>query len=303
MKVSHPERIVFPDDGITKGEVVAYYEQVAAAMLPHVEGRPLTVQRFPQGIGGSGFMQKNAPDHFPESIERIEVPKREGGTTRYPVLHDGEDIAYLANQGTITFHVWTCRAPVLDIPDRIIVDLDPLEGNVSQVREAAHRVRALLDPLGLPTIPVATGSKGYHLVAPVVADESAAALAGAMHSLGIWMAGQAPDLLTAEFRIEARAGRVFVDWLRNRPGQTAVAPWSLRPRRHAPVAMPLTWDEFDDTPPDAWLIGTAVDRLDQPDPLLDLVAHPTDAAPVVEAVGLLLADAGIDPEPFDRFRP
>ncbi len=302
MKVSHPERVVFPDDGITKGAVVAYYDQVSDAMFPHVEGRPLTVQRFPQGIGGSGFMQKNAPDHFPESIERVEVPKREGGTTRYPVLRHPGDIAYLANQGTITFHVWPCQVPQLDIPDRIIIDLDPLEGNVAQVREAAHRVRALLDPLGLPTIPVATGSKGYHLVAPVVPEDAAAELAATMHPFAIWLASQAPDLLTAEFRIEARRGRVFVDWLRNRPGQTAVSPWSLRPRRHAPVAMPLTWDELDDTPPDAWSIDTAVDRLDQPDPLLELVANPTDAAPLIDTVGDLLADAGIEAAPFDRFR-
>lgn len=302
MKVSHPERVVYPDDGITKGDVVGYYETVAEHMLPHVEARPVTLQRFPKGIGGAGFMQKNAPDHFPASIERVEVPKRDDGTTVYPVLREAKDIPYLANQGTVTFHVWSSRLPDLDRPDRIIIDLDPPEGEVAAVRRAAATVREILDGIGLPSRPVATGSKGYHLVAPVVADDDAEHLADRMHAAAVWIATQAPDLLTAEFRIDERKGRVFVDWLRNRPGQTAVAPWSLRARNGAPAAVPLRWEELDSTPPDGWSLATVGQRLAEPDPLLELMGAPTPAAPVVTALDAMLAETGIEIEPFDRFR-
>jgi bifunctional non-homologous end joining protein LigD len=136
----------------------------------------------------------------------------------------------------------------------------------------------------------------------VIADDDAVQLADRMHAAAIWMATQAPDLLTAEFRIEDRKGRVFLDWLRNRPGQTAVAPWSLRARTGAPAAVPLRWEELATTPPDGWTMATIDARLDEPDPLLALMGTPTASAPVVEALDAVLAEAGIETEPFDRFR-
>src|SRR3970040_290843 len=144
MKVTHPDRVVFPDDGITKGEVIAYYTRVADRMLPFIEERALSVERFPQGIGGKGFMQKNVPDHYPEAlIGRHEVPKEDGGTTVYPVVDNTEGIVFFANLGVITFHVPPVRIDDQDQPDWAIWDLDPPPDRVDLVREAALAMRSI----------------------------------------------------------------------------------------------------------------------------------------------------------------
>ncbi len=301
MEVSNADRIVYPRDGITKGDVVAYYASVAPAMLEHIAGRPLTLQRFPKGIGEKGFMQKNAPDHFPETIERVEVPSRER-TTTYPIVHRAEDIPYLANQGTITFHVWTSRLPELGHPDRIVFDLDPPEGQAGAARRAAGLVRELLDDVGLPSVPMATGSKGFHVVAAVAPHIRTERIAAASQGAATWLARRHPETLTDEFRIDNRRDRVFVDWLRNRPGQTGVAPWSLRPRDGAPVAVPVTWDELAVTEPDAFKLEAIGERLATGDPLARLAATPTEPEPPIAALEEMLAADGIEPTTFDRFR-
>lgn len=296
MEVSNPDRVVYPDDGITKGEVVGYYETVAEAMVPELEGRPLTLQRFPSGIDGEGFMQKNASKHFPASIERIEVPK-EGGTTNHPLCDSPADLVYLANQGTITFHIWTARLPDLTKPDRIVLDLDPPDSARQPPRAAAEQARQVLSEVGLDSGLMTTGSRGYHVVAPVEPDHDYDAVGHAARLLAGVLAVRHPKTLTVEFHKKERANRVFVDWLRNRWAQSVVAPWSLRPRRGAPVATPLSWDELDSTNPDAWTLRNAPQRLGgkhswpkpgQLDPdRVDKLAEENDVF--------------ID-EPFDRFR-
>ncbi len=301
MKASSPDRVIFPDDGLTKQDVVDYYDTVSTAMLPHVAGRPLTLQRFPKGIGEPGFMQKNAAAHFPDSIERVEVPKQDEGVTTYPVVHDAADIPWLANQGTITFHVWASRLPDLDRPDRTVFDLDPPEGgDPGQVAEAALLVRADLEEIGLPTVPMATGSKGYHLVTAITPAVESWDLGPFCQGLAAWLARRHPAELTDEFRKANRKGRVFVDWLRNQPHQTAVAAWSLRARPGAPVAVPFTWERLAETPPDRWHLSTIDEALALGDPLAD--AAPIDPVPVLAAIHTLLADEGIEPSTFDRFR-
>jgi bifunctional non-homologous end joining protein LigD len=299
--VSNADRVVFPDVGITKGEVVAYYEVVADTMLPHLAGRPLTLERYPRGIAAPGFMQKNAADHFPASIQRVEVPKRDG-TTTYPVVTETPDLAYLANQGTITFHAWSSRLPDLEHPDRLIIDLDPSEGDTERVRQAAHIVGPLMAELGLASIPVATGSKGYHVVAPIHPAINGDDVAEVMNGLALWLAHAHPDLLTTEFRKEGRKGRVFVDWLRNRPGQTTVVPWSLRARPGAPAAVPLEWDELDDVAPDALGLRSIAHRLVRADPLTALAQQPSDARRACAEIPRMLDEAEIQIEQFDRFR-
>ncbi len=302
MQVSNAGRIVFPEAGVTKGDVVSFYARVAGRMLVHMAGRPLTLQRFPKGLSGPGFMQKNTPKHYPESIGRFTVDKRGGGTTTYPVVSDSADIPYLANQGTITFHIWPSRMADPWTPDRIIFDLDPPEGAVAPVRRAASIVRGFLDTLGLPSLPVATGSKGYHVVSPIKASVTAERLSAALYRAAHLLADRHPDLLTVEFRKENRRGRVFLDWMRNHPGATSVCPWSLRPRPQATVAVPITWDDLEETPPDAWTLRTIETRLALPDPLAELVANPPDPVDAVTALEATLDEAGIHPEPFDRFR-
>jgi bifunctional non-homologous end joining protein LigD len=300
MEVSNADRVVFPADGITKGEVFDYYQAVAPGLLPFVEGRALTVERYPKGIGGQGFMQKNAPAHYPGHIGRHETPKEGGGTTVYPVVSDEEGILYFANLGVITFHVPPVRVEDLRHPDWIIWDLDPPPGGVDLVRRAAVAMRSLLEGIGIDTWPMTSGSKGYHLrakVTPALDTEEAAGLARGVAALAELAE---PDLLTLAFLKKERGGRVFVDWLRNAPYSTAVAPWSLRPRDGAPVAAPLTWEEVGHIEPDEVRISDALARLAS-DPWSGIVAQ--DVSALAPLVAETVEEAGIHLEPFDRFRP
>ncbi len=302
VEVSNPGKVIFPVPGFTKEDLVGHYRRVAPQMLAHVGGRPLTLHRFPNGIGAAGFLQKNASAHFPESIRRAAVPKREGGVTTYPVVDEAGDLAYLANQGTVAFHVWTSRLPHLDRPDRVVFDLDPPEGEVEAAAAAALAVRAFLEDLGLRSAPMTTGSNGYHVIAPVAPEVHIDEVSMFARTASVLLAEQHPDLLTHEFRIEKRKGRVFVDWLRNRYGQTGVAAWSLRARDEAPVAVPFEWDELPQTPPRRWTLEIVEERLARPDPIVGLAGAPADLGPAAAAVAEQAAAAGIELAPFDRFR-
>ena len=292
--ISHPDKVYFPDDGITKGEVVEYYRSVAEEMVPHLEGRPLTLQRFPDGIGRPGFMQKNASRHFPESIERVEVPK-EGGTTLHPLCDSVDDLVYLANQGTLTFHIWTARQPDLTRPDRLVLDLDPSEGADAPV-EAAVAARSVMEDVGLEPGLMTTGSSGYHVVARIEPEADYDEVGHAARLLAGVVAARHDDSMTTEFKKADRKGRVFVDWLRNRWAQSTVAPWSIRPRPGAPVALPISWDELDTTPPDRWTIIDAASWVGRP------VTWPDPVHLDLQAVADLAAGHGVSAdEPFDRF--
>jgi bifunctional non-homologous end joining protein LigD len=294
VEVSNPAKVMYPADGYTKADVVGYYEQVAEAMVPHLEGRPLTLQRYPNGIHGDGFMQKNASSHFPDTIERVEVPK-EGGTTNHPLIDSAEDLMYLANQGTITFHIWTSRLPHLERPDRLVLDLDPPEGGEAP-REAARVARSVLEEAGLDTGLMTTGSSGFHVVAPIRPDLDFEVVGHLSRLLAGVVAARIPQEATTEFLKKNRKGRVFVDWLRNRWAQSAVCPWSLRPLERAPVAMPIVWDELEEAEPQGWNLATAPDRIDV------VGTWPESVELDPEAIEALAAEheVAID-EPFDRF--
>lgn len=294
MEISNPDKIYFPEDGITKAQVIDFYRLAAPAMVPHLDGRPLTLQRFPDGIGSSGFMQKNASRHFPDTIERVEVPK-EGGTTIHPLCDTAEDLVYLANQGTITFHVWTARLPHLTQPDRLVLDLDPPEG-VEPPMEVARDTRAVMREVGLDPGLMTTGSKGYHVVARITPEADYDVVGHASRQLAGVVAARHPESATTEFRKADRTGRVFVDWLRNRWAQSSVSPWSIRPRPGAPVAVPIAWDELDDTPPDRWTVDDAPSRVEEADP------WPGASGLDLDAVSRLADEHGVEvDEPFDRF--
>ena len=167
VKISHPDRVVFPADGITKGDVAAYYERVAEWMLPHVRDRPVSMQRFPAGIDGKGFFHKDVPDYFPDWIPRVEVPKS-GGTVTHAAISDVDSLLYLVNQNTLTPHVWLARADRIHQPDRIVFDLDPDPGTeFAEVRRAARLTGELVEELGLVPFAQVTGSKGIHVWTPV----------------------------------------------------------------------------------------------------------------------------------------
>jgi bifunctional non-homologous end joining protein LigD len=188
----------------------------------------------------------------------------------HPVVDDSEGLLYLANQGTVVFHVWTSRAPHVERPDRMIFDLDPPEGDVAAARRAARTVRALLDDLGLPSFVMCTGSKGYHVVVPLRPEAPIDQVGAVAEALAQEAVARDPNRLTTEFRIAKRKGRVFMDWLRNRYAQSAVCPWSLRAKPRAPVATPIAWDELSRTRPDRWRLDNLGPRLAAGDPWADI---------------------------------
>lgn len=294
MDVSSPDKVLFPADGITKAQVVAHVEAVGERLLAFAGGRPLTLQRFPRGIAESGFMQKNASKHFPPSIRRVEVPKRDGVTT-YPVVDEAQDFPYLANQNTLTFHMWTSSVQSPGQPDWMIIDLDPEDGDVEQARAATLAIRKTLQRFGLDGFALATGSKGFHVWVRLAPGHNFGQVSLVSRSIAGLTTLEHPDMLTLEFLKKNRDGRVFVDWLRNGPTATVVVPFSLRPRPGAPVAVPLGWDELAEAQPDGWTIGDIDDRFHVPTNV-DAVELPVDQ--VVTAA----RDAGVDLDtPHDRF--
>jgi bifunctional non-homologous end joining protein LigD len=245
-------------------------------------------------------MQKNAPDHYPDDlIGRYEVARGGGGTTTYPVVHSSEGIAYFANLGVLTFHAPPATVDHLMHPDWVIWDLDPPQDRLDLVRRAAHAMRSLLEGFGLATFIMASGSKGYHLRAPLNRAADFETVAGVARGTAALAASAHPDLMTLAFKKAERGDRVFVDWLRNAPLSTAVVPWSLRARPGAPIAVPLTWEEVDRTPPNGIGLGSVGERF-AADPWIGL--QPIDLTGTADIVKTALDEAGIRLESFDRFR-
>ena len=296
MRVTNADRVVFPEVGVTKGDVVAYYAAVAPLMLPLMADRPLTLQRYPKGLSGPGFMQKNAAAHYPDEIGVWEVPKVDGGSTRYPVVATEDAIPYLANQGTITFHAWTSTIHHPSEPDSLVIDLDPFEGDTDSARRVALATREVLDAYDLMSLPVATGSKGYHIWVRLEPVLDYRTVGRAAHALAEFVQRAVPEHATGEFLKKERGGRVFVDWLRNGYSSTVAVPFSLRPRPEATVAMPITWEELETTAPDAWRLADAVERAP------DAPGFPDPSVLPVDALEAAAVDMGIDLDvTFDRF--
>jgi bifunctional non-homologous end joining protein LigD len=273
VEISRPDKPLFPD-GITKLDLARYYAAVADFMLPHVEGRPLNLERYPDGIDSHRIIQQKASDHFPDWIERVEVAKR-GGTVEHVMASDAATLVYLANQACITLHRWLSRADRLDRPDRLIVDLDPSDGRPADVRRAALQIGDLLRDVGLEPFAMATGSRGYHVVAPLQRRQDFDAVRAFARDVARVAAAREPKRLTTEQRKAKREGRILIDIQRNAYAHTAVAPYSVRPRPKAPVATPLDWDELAEasTRPDRWTVGTLPRRLErEADPWREMAA-------------------------------
>jgi bifunctional non-homologous end joining protein LigD len=267
--ISNPSKVLFPDDGITKGELVDYYARIAERMLPQVRDRPLHMNRFPDGIGGIAIQQKRVPDSFPEWIRRATLERRQGGTITHVLIDDAATLVYLANYNMITAHVWLSRAAAPEQPDQVMFDLDPAGEDFRLVRRTALSLRDALMAIGLAPFVKTSGSRGLHVVAPItvsVGFEEAHLFADAIAQR---VAAADPDNLTTEFIKQRRAGRLFIDVNRNAYAQTAVAPYAVRARRGAPVAVPLDWAEVesDRLRPDGVTIRTVWDHLrDRADP-------------------------------------
>jgi bifunctional non-homologous end joining protein LigD len=244
VEVKRGDKVFFPRDGITKGDLIHFYRAVADPLLSHVRERPLTLQRFPDGIDTEGFYQKQAPDYFPEWMGRTVVELGAGGRQSQVVVATPSELVYLANQGVITFHAWTSRADDLRKPDQMVFDLDPSGGDFAPVRKAARTLRSLLDRVELCSFLMLTGSTGAHVRVPLRRGPGFDEVRDFARSLAEHLSAEFPDALTTEVRKEKRGNRLFLDVARNAYGQTAVTPYSVRPREGAPVAAPLDWTEL-----------------------------------------------------------
>jgi bifunctional non-homologous end joining protein LigD len=242
--ITHPEKVLFPDDRITKGELASYYEAIAPVMVPHLRGRPITMERYPAGIGKKGFIQKDVSKGFPDWLERVEVPKKDG-TVHHPIVRDTRSLLWITNQNCITPHVWTSRAPDISHPDLCVFDLDPSSEDPEALREAAVALRDLLDELGLPAWVKTSGSKGFHIVVPLDRKTHIDGVAGFAHAAGRVLVERHPSRLTQEFSKADRRGRIYVDTGRNGYSATFAAAYAVRAKPGAPVSAPCTWEEVE----------------------------------------------------------
>jgi bifunctional non-homologous end joining protein LigD len=242
--ITHPDKVLFPDDGITKGELAAYYEAIAPTMLPYLRGRPITLERYPSCIGAKGFFQKNVAKGFPEWLERVEVPKK-GGTVHHPLVSDVRSLLWLANQNSITPHTWTSRVPDLRHPDLCVFDLDPASEEAEPLRAAALALRDALHELGLRSWIKTSGSKGFHIVVPLEPGIGFREVGRFADRVGARLVKRLPDLLTQEFNKIDRQGRILIDTGRNGYSATFAAAYAVRPKKGAPVSAPVTWDEVE----------------------------------------------------------
>ena len=288
-RITHPEKVLFPDDGITKGDLAAHYESVAPYLLPHIRGRPVTMERYPSGIGETGFFQKSVTRGFPSWLERVEVPKK-GGSVHHPLVNDLRALLWLANQNCITPHVWPARAPDLMHPDLCVFDLDPSAENPDEVRAAALALRDLLAELGLTSWVKTSGSKGFHIAVPLHESVGWRATSRFGEAVGRALVARDPERLTLEFAKADRGGRILVDTGRNGWSATFAAAWAVRPRPGAPVSAPCTWQEVErgDVGPRTFTLRTMAERIaDVGDPWADMQGQAFDLAAPLETLRLM----------------
>jgi bifunctional non-homologous end joining protein LigD len=241
--ITHPDKVLFPDDGITKGDLAEYYEAVADVMVPHIRNRPVTLERFNAGIEGPRIFQKNVEKGFPAWLKRVKVMKKDG-VVNHVLITDTRSLLWVANQNSITPHVWVARAPKIMKPDVMIFDLDPSDDDVARLRKGALALRRLLDSLGLESWVKTSGSKGYHIAVPLEAKHDYGTVATFAHAVGRLMIERDPKSFTGEFYKKDRAGKIFMDTGRNEYSATFAATYAVRPRAGAPVSAPITWDEL-----------------------------------------------------------
>jgi bifunctional non-homologous end joining protein LigD len=295
VQVSSVAKPFFPEAGLTKGDLLAYYRDVAEVMVPHLRGRPLNLQRFPNGVDGHGFWQQGVADHFPDWVRTVTVERRgRGGTVEHVVCDDAATLLYLANLATVTFHAWTSRVEHLARPDMAVIDLDPDPGQgLDVIRAAARAVRAACREVGLVPFLQTSGSRGYHVVVPLAPGPDVEVVKEFAAGLAALVAARDPRRLSVEWRKAKRQGRLLLDTARNGYAQTAVAPYSVRPRPDAPVATPIDWDELGRVEPRGYTLSNLRRRLARkPDPWAAMADHAADFDPARARLDELLAEAG-----------
>ena len=276
IELSNLSKVLFPESGLTKSDLIDYYRRVSDIALPYFRDRPLSMQRFPDGIADEGFFQKQIPDYFPDWVDRVDLSKRDGRVTHI-VANNAATLVYLANQGCITPHLSLSRQDRPNHPDRLIFDLDPPDDDFGKVQKAARSLKSLLDELQLSSFVQTTGSRGLHVVVPLDRSADFDAIREFARALGQCLAKRHAGTVTVEQRKDRRGTRVFVDYLRNAYGQTAVAPYAVRAIEGGPIATPLRWDEVGSSElgPRKYTIRNAFRRLAQiDDPWAEIQQRP-----------------------------
>ncbi|WP_408015566.1 non-homologous end-joining DNA ligase [Rhizobium alarense] len=268
VRISHPERVLFKPEGIRKIDLARYYEAASERFLEHAQGRPVSLLRCPQGDIAHCFFQKHASDGFPEAIGQVPIRESDGGTENYMVIRDVEGLVAAVQVGTMEFHIWGSTAAELENPTRMVFDLDPDAGlDFADVRKAAVDLRGVLDAVGLKSLAMVTGGKGVHIVVPLDGRAEWSTVKDFAKALAVRLADAAPDRYIATMSKAKRKDRIFIDWLRNERGATAVAPYSVRARKGGPVAVPISWDELKTLKAaNGFAINEALERLGGPDP-------------------------------------
>jgi bifunctional non-homologous end joining protein LigD len=290
LKLSNPDKVLFPAAGLTKADLIDYYERIAPVILPHLAGRPLSLVRYPNGIEVEGFMQKNASDYFPSWIRRARLAKQDGDVA-HVVADSAATLVYLANQACVTLHAGLARTDRIDHPDFMVFDFDPSDDDFGKVKRAARDARALLDEVGLTSFVQTTGSRGLHVWVPLDRAAPFDEVREIASNLADALVARAPDERTTAQRKANRGDRVFIDIARNAYGQTVVAPYSVRARPEASVATPLHWDELNspDLKPRHYTVQNVFRRLGQkPDPWAGIEQHAQTLTRVREKLAALV---------------
>ncbi|MDE1922156.1 MAG: non-homologous end-joining DNA ligase [Gammaproteobacteria bacterium] len=295
IELTHLDKVLFPGaQPFTKRDLAEYYRRIAPTMLPYLAARPLTMQRFPDGIDQEGFYQKEIPAHFPAWIGRVSLPKA-GGRVTQVVCEDAATLVYLAEQACITPHVGLSRVDQPQNPDRMIFDLDPPHEEFEPVRAAAMLVRVLLQDLGLASHLMTTGSRGLHVVVPLDRATEFDTVRAFARAAAAVLARRHSPALSIDARIVKRRGRLYLDTTRNAYGQTGVAPYALRARPGAPVATPLAWEELDEPGLDArrYRLDNLFARLERDgDPWRHIAQHAQSLAAPLARLADLTRDEG-----------
>jgi bifunctional non-homologous end joining protein LigD len=295
VQVSSVDKPFFPAAGLTKGDLLAHYRDVAEVMVPHLRGRPLNLQRFPNGVDGKGFWQQGASEHFPGWVRTVTVDRRgDSGSVDHVVCDDAATLLYLANLATVTFHAWTSRVEHLARPDLAIIDLDPDPGQgLDVVRAAARAVKAACEEVGLVPFVQTSGSRGYHVVVPLQPGPDVEVVKVFAGELAALVAARDPERLSVEWRKAKRQGRLLLDTARNGYAQTAVAPYSVRPKPEAPVATPIDWAELGRVEPRTYTLANLRRRLTRkPDPWAGMAGQAAAFDTVRARLDELLAEVG-----------
>jgi len=305
VRLSSPDKVMFPEVGVTKLDVVEYYRAVDPAALAAMRGRPVLMERFPNGVGKSSFFQKRVPEHAPDWLSTAVVSTPNGTKSDALVIADLAHVVWAVNLGCLGFHVWPNLATDDEHADELRIDLDPQPGtDFDDARAAAHEVRTLLDELGVEGHPKTTGNRGIHVYVRLAPEWTPIEVRAGAVAVARELARRRPDLLTDAWWKEERGERIFVDFNQNAPHKTVFGAWSVRARPHAQVSTPFAWDELDAIDPEACTVATVPERLRfQGDPWAGIDAAPQSLAPMLELSARDLGERGLTDAPWPPVYP